>query len=375
VNNIEIHRPAAAVVLFFLLLGPISIAAAQPHTENVLLVTFDGLRYQDLLSGADEKLLTKDAGGVLDEKITRERFWRDSPEARRRVLLPFLWDTVIAKGQLFGDPAAQSEVRVTNGKFFSYPGYQEILCGFADERIVSNAKIPNRNVTVLEWLHGRDGFDGRVAAFCSWDVFPFIINQKRSGIPVNAGWEPLGDLGDAQTNSLVAEMEQQLPRFWHNVRYDVFTYRGAEAHVRRVQPRLLYVAFGETDDWAHAGRYDLYLDAAQRTDQYIRRLWEQMQSMQQYAQKTSLVIATDHGRGDTREGWKNHSAQLPGSEYIWIAAMGPDTPATGVRENVSATQGQVAATVAALLGHDYIEFAAEAAGPLPGITTESAPTQ
>ncbi|MGI8992391.1 MAG: hypothetical protein ACR2I2_22775, partial [Bryobacteraceae bacterium] len=41
---------------------------------------------------------------------------------------------------------------VTNGLNFSYPGYSETLCGFADPRIKSNDKVPNPNVTVLEWL-------------------------------------------------------------------------------------------------------------------------------------------------------------------------------------------------------------------------------
>ena len=31
-------------------------------------------------------------------------------------------------------------------------------------------------------------FTGKVAAFGSWDVFPYIINDKRSNIPVNASF-------------------------------------------------------------------------------------------------------------------------------------------------------------------------------------------
>ena len=42
-------------------------------------------------------------------------------------------------------------------------------------------------------MNGRPGFEGRVAAFTSWDVFPYIINEARSGVVVNSGWEPLAD--------------------------------------------------------------------------------------------------------------------------------------------------------------------------------------
>ena len=83
--------------------------------------------------------------------------------------------------------ALGSEVRVTNGHNFSYPGYNELLSGKADPRVDSNDKKPNPNVTVLEWLNGRDPYRGKVAAFCSWDVFPWIINRERSGVLVNAG--------------------------------------------------------------------------------------------------------------------------------------------------------------------------------------------
>jgi hypothetical protein len=274
---------------------------------------------------------------------------------------------VVAKeGQVFGDPEHNSAALVTNGKNFSYPGYNEILAGFGDPRIDSNDKRPNPNVTVLEFLARRPGFEGRVAAVTSWDTFPWIINTERSGVPVHAGWRPI-DFADSpevrQLNALVRE----LPKAWHEVRYDYWTLRAAELWLVERQPRVLYVSFGETDDWAHDGRYDLVLDAAHRTDDYLRRLWNLLQSQPQYAGKTSLVITTDHGRGDDRDGWRSHRADLPGSERIWIAVLGPDTPPVGLRQDVQVTQGQVAATVAELLGEDFRAISPQAAPALPGV--------
>ena len=336
-------------------------------TEYVLWITLDGLRWQEFFGGADERLMTADAGAVKDEAALKARFLRDTPEARRQALLPFCWDVIAREGQLFGDPAHESAVTVTNGLYFSYPGYQEILAGFPDERIQSNAKVPNPNVTVLEWLHRRPEFAGRVAAFCSWDVFPFIINAERSGIPVNAGWQPLEPDAEADQLHLLNELAEEVPHYWDNVRYDVFTFYGALDRLHREATRLLYVSFGETDDWAHAGRYDLYLDSARRTDDYIRRLWEAAQALPEFAGKTSLVITTDHGRGDGREGWKNHGAHLDGSDRIWIAVLGPDTEPLGVRQGVRATQSQVAATVAAILGYDYPTEVEQAGAVVDGV--------
>lgn len=56
---------------------------------------------------------------------------------------------------------------------------------------------------------------------------------------------------------------------------------------------------------------------------------------------------------------------MDGAEFIWVAVMGPDTPATGEREKVRVTQSQVAATIAALIGEDFTATAPKAAPPLP----------
>jgi hypothetical protein len=82
-----------------------------------------------------------------------------------------------------------------------------------------------------------------------------------------------------------------------------------------------------------------------------------------------LLITTDHGRGDGREDWKSHSASIPGSEQVWIAVLGPDTPSKGVLSDVRATQSQVAATIAALLGEEFEGHDPRIASPL-AYTTE-----
>ena len=338
------------------------------ETENVLLITLDGLRWQELFGGADQRLINKEDGGVSTPETVRQRYWRSDAKQRREVLMPFFWSVIAKDGQVLGDPAHNSTVKVTNGRFFSYPGYNELLCGFGDERIDSNDKMPNRNTTVLEWLHRMPEFQGRVAAFASWDVFPYIINVERSGIYVNAGWQPLEVFGDAVATGELNAVANELPKYWPGVRYDVFAFRGALDFLKSKHPRVLYVALGETDDWAHAGRYDLYLDAAYRSDQFIQRLWQVAQSIPQYKDKTTLIITTDHGRGDGRESWKSHSADIPGSDQTWIAVLGPDTPALGVRSAINATQSQTAATVASALGKDFTASDNRIAEPIPVFT-------
>jgi hypothetical protein len=334
------------------------------ENPRLILVTIDGLRWEEVFRGADEKFINREAGNVRDVEGLKARFWDDDLQERRQRLLPFLWNEIAMKGQLWGNQDAGCQVRVTNGRYFSYPGYHELLAGYADDRIDSNEKRHNPNITVLEWLHRQPEFAGSVRAYCSWDVFPFILNSPRSAIPVNAGWEPLPELdpefGIAQLNEIAAN----LPRVWDSVRYDHFTMQGALQALRAERPHILYIALGETDDWAHEGRYDLYLDSAHRTDRYLQQLWDFVREDPDYAGRTTLLIATDHGRGNTATGWKSHGASIPGSESIWIGVLGPGIPALGVRGNVEATQSQVAATCAQLLGKDYCAAVAEAARPM-----------
>ncbi len=334
-------------------------------TRNVVLVTTDGLRPEEVFQGADEALLNKEHGGVADVEALRTAFGRATPEDRRHALLPFLWEVIARQGQLYGDAANGSQATVTNGKNFSYPGYNEMLAGFPDDRIDSNAKRPNPNVTVLEWLNRKPAYRGKVAAFTSWDVFPFIINRERSGLLVNGGWQPIGGTEPNEQQALLNRLQRNIFKVWEGSRYDAFTFEAAMEHLRAAKPRVLYISLGETDEFAHEGRYDHYLMAAHRADADLKRLWETLQSLPEYRDQTTLIVSTDHGRGPAPDGWKHHGANVPGAEKIWIGILGPDTPPLGVRSDTGAvTQSQIAATVAAALGEDYSGDVPRAAGPI-----------
>ncbi len=341
------------------------MAAAQQHpvVTNVLVVTMDGLRWQEVFGGLAAELLTKDAGGVTDAGALEQQYGAATPEGRREKLMPFFWGTVAKQGQIFGDPSRGSAARVTNGLRFSYPGYNELLTGFPDPRISSNDRVPNPNVTVLEWLHRRPGFAGKVAAYASWHLLPWIVNEGRSGIPSNGAGPPIVD-PVSERERTINEFAADLPPYWSVERFDAATGFGAIEYLRRHRPRVFYVMMGETDEWAHARRYDLYLDAARRNDRFVRQLWETAQSLPEYFGKTALVLTTDHGRGDTASTWTGHGEKLPESDRMWIAVMGPGVRPHGVRGGVSATQSQIAATIAALLGEDYQAAQPKAAPPL-----------
>lgn len=351
-------------------LGSPVFAQIEPvrRAENVILVTLDGLRWQDVFTGADNRMMNVDHGGVKDLLATRRRFWRGTEEARREVLMPFLWSVIAEQGQIFGDPERGARAKVSNPHRFSYPGYSELLCGFADERIKSNNKLPNPNVTVLEFLNGQPELRGRVAAFSGWDVHPYMINAERSGVFVESAYDPVTVAATPERRALLQAQFDNMPRYWEYFALDGATFARTKEYLVVKKPRVLYLALGETDEWAHSRRYDLYLQMANRADAMIRELWDWAQSDPQYRGKTTLLVTVDHGRGRDPHDWTNHNADIKGAEEVWFAILGPDTKPLGVRENVNATQAMTAATVAAALGFGNAYRATDdrIAPPLPG---------
>jgi hypothetical protein len=323
-------------------------------TENVILITLDGFRWQEVFTGAEKRLVT-DKELVGDSGRMVNKFWDNDILKRRALLLPFFWSTILKQGQLYGNRTRGNNVNVTNNQWFSYPGYSEILAGFADnDRIHSNDKIDNPNKTVLEFINQQKGFEGKVAAFTSWDVFPYIINTKRNGIIVNSGIaDATGALSEEE--KLCNALMHELPNPLGDVRQDGFTFHFALEYLKKNKPRVMYIAFDETDEFAHDGKYGLVLEAAHYEDGFIKTLWDWLQSTEGYKGKTTLIITTDHGRGNQdKKAWRDHGSKIVGADQIWIAILGPDTPVMGeARTPGQLYQNQIASTLAEFLGLQY----------------------
>lgn len=361
-------RPAVTVAILAAIVAlvawrPLASGLGQSAPQNVIIITIDGLRWQEFFGGAQRDYFKRDKNGSGGELETR--FWRDSVDARRQALMPFMWSTIATKGQVFGDPDSNSLAHVTNGLWFSYPGYSEMFAGVADPRIDSNDKKPNPNVTVLEWLNQRPGFEQRVAAFGSWDVLPFILNQQRSRLPIGSGWSPVPPGPGPGDPSAISQLAADLPRYWDYGPFDVPMVYSALNSVQTLRPRVLYLMLGEGDEWAHEGRYDLYLDATRRADNFIQRIWDAARLANGGTSNTTLIVTTDHGRGATTKDWTDHGKNVPAAERTWIAVLGPGVPALGVRRGITVTTSQIAATIAAVVGEDFRSAVPAAAVALP----------
>ena len=339
---------------------------AQRPARNVVIVMTDGMRWQEVFRGADEKLLTAEnnhSGRPL--KDLQRDYLAGTADARRQALMPFFWSTIAQKGQVFGDQDAGSRVAVMNGFNRSYPGYNETLTGRPNPAIQTNDDVPNPRSTVLEWLNNQKEFHGHVAAFASWERISAVLRADRCGFPVHVAMQPFTLPANSSEMADLNTIKQTVPRpFGDSEVLDAPEFFGAMQYLRVEHPRVFFIQLIETDAWAHQHEYGNYLDAAHHVDRFLKILWDTLLSMPQYRGSTALVFTTDHGRGYDAE-WYTHGEKFAGADSIFAAYLGSGVKPLGLRRNGTPTlQGQLAATVARLLGKDFAATDESIAPPL-----------
>jgi Type I phosphodiesterase / nucleotide pyrophosphatase len=320
---------------------------------NIFIITLDGFRWQEVFTGADSALINNEEY-TPDAATMKMLYWAPGAEGRRKKLLPFLWNVIGIKGQLYGSRHYNNKVNTSNLYSISYPGYNEIFTGNTDFSISSNNKSENPNTNVLEYLNGKEAFKGKVAAFTSWDVFPYILNEERSNIILNSGYENMDEKTDPQEN-LINKVQDEAIYDKGATRHDLLTYLTAKEYILTHQPKVVFLGLGETDEAAHHARYDTYLEKAAEADRMIAELWHWVQTTPGYKDNTTFVITTDHGRGKKTGSWADHGMFVSGSSQTWLAVIGPTIkPAGEIKEDQQVYQKQLAQTIAALVGEEFV---------------------
>ena len=210
-------------------------------------------------------------------------------------------------------------------------------------------------MNVLEFLNGKKLYQNRVASFACWGATGRCLNKMNSKMLINVPWEnvPGDNLTEAET--LANEIQQYAPRtFGEGERLDFEVYALAKSYIKAKHPKVIYIDFGDPDEYAHEGKYENYLDDIHNLDDMIGKLWKMMQEDEFYKGKTTFFIVPDHGRG-AGDQWPDHGAGVDHSNETWFMAMGPGIPAKGeIKTKTQVFQDQYAKTIAALLGFDYI---------------------
>ncbi|HSY60452.1 MAG TPA: hypothetical protein VK796_01200, partial [Cytophaga sp.] len=115
-------------ILILLLIVANNAFSQSQDSPNIFIITTDGFRWQEVFNGADSAILFNPKY-VKDTATLRYMYWGNTPEERRQKLMPFMWNFIEHKGQLWGNRNYGNEVSVVNPYKISYPGYNEILTG------------------------------------------------------------------------------------------------------------------------------------------------------------------------------------------------------------------------------------------------------
>ncbi|MCX8472098.1 MAG: alkaline phosphatase family protein [Sediminibacterium sp.] len=325
------------------------------QSKNLIIITIDGLRWQEVFKGVDLSLANQNYLNNPNYKLS-DFNGKDSIESRMKIM-PFLWSVIKNNGQIWGNRSLGNLVEVANQYWFSYPGYNEMLCGFADPKINSNNLIYNENINIFEYLQNINPakYKDKIGIFTVWNGFEYILNKKRNGLYVVNGADSFGGTNpNSNENYLNFLKFNSLPFGLEKTYYnDIYALTGAFEYLKKQKPNLLYIAVTETDYYGHQNDYPNYLLSVNKIDKFIAQLWNYLQSDPNYKDNTTLFINTDHGRG-IGANWTSHYYYIPRSNETWFAVIGPNIPPKGeVNIKIKITQNQFANTFAKILGTNF----------------------
>ena len=330
--------------LILLLSLSTSIFAQEP---KVILVTLDGVRWKEVFRGAEKSILENEKY-TSTSKQTTEDFWNEDSIKSRELLMPFTWNYIKKNGVILGNRDEKNVVNLVNKHLWSYPGYNEIITGKADDiNITNNKPVKNPNVSIFEIANQQKELSGKVMVFGSWTMFPNIYNEERSKLLINAGYQHSFNPNKTEKEVLIERFQQETPRQWNGTRFDIFTHEFALEAMKNHHPKLVFVGYGEADDFGHDADYDQYINAINRNDRMIEELWNYVQSDPFYKDQTTIIVTTDHGRGNGTE-WTDHNAKVKGSDEGFILMFGKGVNPQKIKLKKSSTN-QIASTIAELL--------------------------
>ena len=300
-----------AGVLFCLFLC--AATGARAERPSVVLLTLDGVRWQELLRGTDPEL----GDGRVLPVFTR------------------FHDDLKTRGVFY------PEARLSNAVAISLPAYASILSGrFSD--CEGNGCGRTRVPTLPEHLRAAGAFAATdLALFASWEKLPLAAERTPGHLVVNAAYEAFG--GDHADLDAAQAAE---PAPWEGARLDKYTLAHGLRYLRTHHPRFLTISLNDADEQAHRGDYPAYIEALRAYDRAIAEVAVTLAEMGADGRETTLIVTTDHGRGQ-RGGWRDHGHN-PDSERVWVFAHRAGVAPGPARSPIA--HADLAPTIAAILG-------------------------
>lgn len=140
------------------------------------------------------------------------------------------------------------------------------------------------------------------------------------------GWSVGGQAGqiDPALFITIQSAIRELMRTSDPVTGDEFTYLVTLEIMRRFSPSLMVVMFSDMEV-AHFGSYAMHLAGIRTVDRLVHQLWNGIQSMPAYRDKTTLFVLPEFGRdadGSSTNGFFNHRLDDEATRMSWMFAIG-----------------------------------------------------
>jgi hypothetical protein len=312
--------------------------AARP-IRNVIIVTIDGVRWQEVFGGVDATLAR--SAGMSACAVT-------GPEA----LMPNVHHYFVEHGIVVGAPG-YGEMVASGPNFVSLPGYEEIFTGRAS-RCTSNFCDHIRETTLIDELRAYTQLPpAKIAVITSWRTIERAAARDEENITISAGRHGGVTRDRVRVDATAAHLLDQASRSraypgWLDYRPDRYTAALALAYVAKERPRFLFVGLGDTDEYAHRYDYRGYVSALNAADGFVGALMKTLAALGDYGAATTVIVTTDHGRA---AGFAGHGGNAPESQRVWMLVAGGAIPAIGFATTTRQIRlADIAPTVRAWLG-------------------------
>lgn len=303
----SVHTLKTIALFTALLAGPVLTHAVEPvgsaPTKNVIFLTFDGVRFQDVYRGITKPWVAKEKRGT-------KLFTRLLNRVKR------------GQAYSFGDPHDGERMWIGDTAALSLPGYQAMMSGQFERECTENDCGNTRHETFFDTLINQGFQKKELAVFSSWDQIGNAIESVPGRITRNIYDEAFTDEEAtpeeaAWLSGLVQAYQTDKPTKWGGSRFDKYTWELGNYYLKKHRPRALYLSFIESDEQGHQKDYRAYLATLRYYDEKIEELVNTLANLGEYGANTSIVISTDHGR-DPWFLWNGHSKILANRIFAFV---------------------------------------------------------
>lgn len=222
-----------------------------------------------------------------------------------------------------------------NGTTNTNPGHSAMCSGVYENIKNNGTELPGFPSVMQQWLKFTGADKTKAWVIASKDKLEVLNDCKLA--EWKGKFQPSVDCGVSGNGS--------------GYRDDLVTMTKTKEIMAKYSPNVIVINLKDVDSNGHANNWDGYIKAIKTTDASIKEIWDYIQSLPAYKDKTTLIVSNDHGRHiDANGGFAEHGDDCAGCRHIEFFAMGPDFKKNATINMGNYEQIDIASTMAELLG-------------------------